>query len=101
MQNNAIFNHRNVIDQSGHKVGTVSDVVADPTTLEPRWLVVDAGLMRSSHYVPVSGAEHTPTGEIMVPFDKSTVRQAVKAHGSHVPSNVDEQDLGAHYHLVD
>lgn len=100
MLDNALFNHRVVIDPDGHKVGTVSDVVSDAETLEPRWLVVDTGLMRSSHYVPVRGAQHVPTGEILVPFDKTTVQHAVKAHGSHVLSPDEEIDLAEHYSLT-
>lgn len=99
MQDNAVFNHRVVIDSNGHKVGTVSDVVSDAATLEPRWLVVDIGLLRSSHYVPVICAQHVPSGEIVVPFDKATVQHAVKAHGSHVLSSDEESDLAEHYHL--
>ena len=97
MQDTAVFNHRVVIDPTGHKVGTVSDVVSDAATLQPRWLVVDTGLLRTSHYVPVTGAEHTPDGSIQVPFDKATVQNAVKAHGSHVLSSSDESDLADYY----
>jgi sporulation protein YlmC with PRC-barrel domain len=100
MQDNAVFNHRTVIDPAGHKVGTVSDVVSDAATLEPRWLIVDTGLLRTSHYVPVTGAEHTPDGDIQVPFDKATVLHAVKAHGSHVLSTNAEADLQQYYGLT-
>lgn len=100
MIDNAVFNHRVVIDPKGHKVGTVSDVVSDAVTLEPRWLVVDTGLLRSSHYVPVTGAQHSQSGEIVVPFDKETVTHATKAHGSHVLSSTEEHDLAEHYHLA-
>ena len=100
MQDTAVFNHRVVIDSAGHKVGTVSDVVSDAATLQPRWLVVDTGLLRTSHYVPVTGAQHTSDGEIQVPFDKATVQHAVKAHGSHVLSSTEEIDLADHYGLA-
>ncbi|MCU1365719.1 MAG: hypothetical protein JWL72_1537 [Ilumatobacteraceae bacterium] len=99
MQDTAVFRHRTVIDPTGHKVGTVSDVVSDPTTLEPRWLVVDTGLLRSSHYVPVIATERTSTGELSVPFDKGTVMAATKAHGSHVLTSQEEAELGDHYNL--
>ncbi|MCU1392570.1 MAG: hypothetical protein JWM34_998 [Ilumatobacteraceae bacterium] len=97
MLDNAVFNHRVVIDSAGHKVGTVSDVVPDPETLQARWLVVDTGITRTSHYMPVVGAEPTPTGEIQVPFDKSLVTHAIKATGAHVLSEADQQDLAEYY----
>lgn len=96
---NVTFTHCTVIDPTGHKVGTVSDVVPDAITLEPRWLVVDVGVLHSGHYVPVNGASITQDGEVLVPFDKDTVHRAPKAHGSHVLSLVDEGELASHYGL--
>ena len=100
MNDSPTFTHSTVIDASGHKVGTVTDVVSDAETLEPRWLVVDVGLLRTSHYMPVTGTRVGPDGEIVVPFDKATVQSAPKAHGSHVLSTADEGDLYAHYGLA-
>lgn len=99
MKDSPTFTHCAVIDATGHKVGTVTDVVSDADTLEPRWLVVDVGLLRTSHYMPVSGSRVGPDGEILVPFDKAKVQSALKAHGSHVLSQADEGDLYAHYGL--
>lgn len=99
MHDTAVFRHRTVIDPAGHKVGVVSDVVPDPTTLEPRWLVVDTGLLRTSHYVPVVATERTATGELAVPFHKETVLSATKAHGSHVLTSQEEAELDDHYNI--
>jgi sporulation protein YlmC with PRC-barrel domain len=93
------FNHCIVMDPSGHKVGTVSDVVSDATTLEPRWLVVDTGLLRASHYVPVNGSVRTEEGEIVVPFSKDTVHNSAKAQGDHVLTTSEEGALAQHYGL--
>jgi sporulation protein YlmC with PRC-barrel domain len=99
MHDSPTFTHCTVIDATGHKVGTVSDVVSDPETLEPRWLVVDVGLLHTGHYMPVAGSRISPEGELLVPFEKDTVQRAPKAHGSHVLSSADEGDLYEHYGL--
>jgi sporulation protein YlmC with PRC-barrel domain len=99
MQTSSTFNRHTVLDTAGHKVGTVSDVVSDATTLEPRWLVVDTGLLRTSHYVPITGISHTNEGELVVPFTKETVSHAPKANGSHVLSETEETELATHYGL--
>lgn len=99
MESSTSFNHCVVMDPAGQKVGTVSDVVSDAATLEPRWLVVDTGLLRASHYVPITGIVRTEEGEIVVPFSKETVQQSVKAHGDHVLTTSEEGELAAHYGL--
>ena len=100
MYDSRTYTHCTVVDATGHKVGTVSDVVPDADTLEPRWLVVDVGLLRTGHYMPVSGTRLGPDGEILAPFDKATVQGALKANGIHVLSSADEGDLVAHYRLA-
>jgi sporulation protein YlmC with PRC-barrel domain len=99
MESNTSFNHCVVMDPDGHKVGTVSDVVSDAATLEPRWLVVDTGMLRASHYVPITGIVRTDEGEIVVPFSKETVQQSAKAHGDHVLTTSEEGELAAYYGL--
>jgi sporulation protein YlmC with PRC-barrel domain len=98
-ESNTSFNHCIVMDPAGHKVGTVSDVVSDATTLEPRWLVVDTGLLRASHYIPIAGLVRTEEGEIVVPFSKETVQQSAKAQGDHVLTTSEETELAHHYGL--
>ena len=88
-----------VVDTAGDHLGVVSDVLADPATLEPRWLVVDSGLLKSSHFVPVEGSSRGEDGHIVVPYDKDTIQSAVKATRDHVLSPEEERELADHYGL--
>ncbi len=94
------FDHREVIDEGGNKLGMVTDVVSDNVSLEPRWLVVDVGVLRTSHYVPVDGSFRTADGHVVVPFSKDQVKHAPKAHSTHVLSPEDERELQQYYDLV-
>ena len=102
MYNNAATNfaHMDVIDRGGHKVGTVSDVVSDAATLEPVWLVVDVGMMKSSHYLPAGVVHQTPDGNLVIPFDKDTVKSATKPNKDHVLTPEDDTELRRHYGLA-
>lgn len=89
-----------VIDDHGAKIGKVTDVISDDRTLEPRWMVVDLGMMRAAHYVPLEGAYHTENGQIVTPFHKDVVQDSPKVHGDHVLTPQDERDLMAYYGLA-
>ncbi len=54
-----------VFDDRGERIGQVTDVIYDPTndvigdpliSPTPSWLVVDPGVLRAAHYVPVAGS---------------------------------------------
>ncbi len=96
----AIYTHSDVVDDAGKKLGTITDVVSDPTSLEPRWLVVDVGVLKSSHYVPVAGSFRTTDGRIVVPFTKESVKKAPKAHGAHVLTLEDDREMLEYYGLL-
>jgi len=97
---NITFTQAAVIDSEGNKVGVVSDVVSDNRTLEPRWLVVDIGVLRTSHYVPAEGAYKTPDGEVVVPFTKAAVKESPRVHRNHVIAPDDERELYEYYGLT-
>jgi hypothetical protein len=94
------FNDCVVIDPNGDKVGTVKDVVSDNITLEPRWLVVDMGALKPSHYIPVAGVTHVADDQLAVRYTKETVKTAAKAHRAHVLSPEDDRELMEHYGLT-
>ena len=50
---------RDVLDRSGEKVGTVTDVIAEPTTLDPEWVVVRMGRLAGEHLVPIEAIDLT------------------------------------------
>ena len=63
----------------------------------PEYFLVDPGIFRSSHYVPVQGSHATAHGEVVVPWDKFWFKQAPKASGQHLLSTLDRHMLEVHY----
>jgi sporulation protein YlmC with PRC-barrel domain len=86
-----------VLDERGLHLGHVTEVVYSPQDAHPEYLVVDPGLMRPAHYVPVAGSYHTATGQIVVPWDKHWVKTATKAVGGHALGSDARADLAHHY----
>jgi sporulation protein YlmC with PRC-barrel domain len=86
-----------VLDEHGLHIGTVTDLVDSPQDGHAEFLVVDPGLLRPAHYVPVAGSYHTSDGRVVVPWDKHWVKTAPRATGDHVPTQRDQQELLRHY----
>lgn len=95
------YTNLDVIDRDGHKVGTVSDVVSDVATLDPIWLVVDVGVLKSSHYLPAALVQQNDEGQLMIPFDKETVKTATKPNKGHVLGAEEDRELREHYGMSD
>lgn len=93
------FNHHPVIDPHGKKVGTVVDLISDRHTLEPQWLVVDPGVLRAAHYVPVEGAYHSAAGDVVIPFERSIVMRAPRATRDHVVTSDIEREIIEYYNM--
>jgi len=88
-----------VIDPDQRLIGTIDDIVYDDDG-EPIWAVVELGLMRSAHYLPVAAGYLTDGGDFVVPYDKRTVKAAPKARRDHVLDRQVEAALIAHYELA-
>lgn len=86
-----------VLDEAGHEIGKVSDVIYEDTT--PKWLVVDVGLLGVSHYAPAALTFQTEEGDVVASFTKDTVKSAPKAHRNHIVSRETESQLQDHYAL--
>jgi len=84
-----------VVDSTHRLIGTITDVVSENG--KPRWAVVDLGLLRSLHYLPVASGRMTASGEFVVPFDKRTVRTAPEADRTHRVSPSTRERLMRHY----
>jgi hypothetical protein len=84
------------IDADGEKVGTITDVVFDRFG-EPRWGVVDPGMLRRAHYVPLDGAYETEDGRVVLPVGRDSVKTAPAAGREHVITADLEAELVAHY----
>lgn len=88
-----------VVDPDHRLIGTISDVLYDQQG-EPEWAVVDLGLLRSAHYLPVVAGHLVESGEFVVPFDKRLVKGAPKADRRHSLDSVTEGELVRHYELL-
>ena len=97
-QQRAGYRGHDVVDPSHRLIGTISDVVYDDVG-EPRWAVVDLGLLRSSHYIPVAAGYMSQNGEFVVPYDKKVVKSAPKADRSHVIDPGTSRALERHYEM--
>lgn len=97
------YTGHHVLDEHGNDIGRVVDVIyTDPTTsddgsMTPNWLVVDPGLLRAAHYVPIDGSYVTGTGQVVVPWEKRWVKSAPKANGDHLLTDSQIAELEQHY----
>jgi hypothetical protein len=94
-----------VLDENSQHVGKVTDVIYDDPaavagSAEPTWLVVDPGLLRAPHYVPVAGSYRAEDGAIVVPWNKEWIKSATKASGDHVLTAAEREELEQHYAAV-
>jgi uncharacterized protein (TIGR02271 family) len=88
---------RKVVDPGGDKVGTISGVYADDETGEPEWLAVSTGLFGTKvSFVPIEGARGSGD-DVVVGFDKATVKDAPNAEADGHLSVEEERALYAHY----
>ena len=88
------------IDQRGGKIGKVTDILADDQTGQPMWVIVNTGLVRSEHYVPLVDAYETDEGRIVLAFDKDTIKHSPKAGREHVLMRSTEEELRQYYGLA-
>jgi sporulation protein YlmC with PRC-barrel domain len=88
-----------MVDDAGHKVGKVTDVVSRPDTLEAEWLVVKTSMFGRTRLVPLAAAfEEGNTAHI--PFSREEV---LAAPVPEVPTSLavfERQALLEHYHLA-
>lgn len=88
-----------VVDPSRRLIGTISNVVHDGDG-RPEWAVVDLGLLRSAHYLPIAAGYMSEAGEFVVPYDKQIVKTAPKADRSHSVDRRTLHELHRHYELI-
>jgi len=100
------YTGHHVLDERGDDIGRVVDVIyTDPDTSDdgsmiPHWLVVNPGLLRASHYVPIEGSYISDDGAVVIPWDKRRVKSAPKATGEHLLSHFQISELERHYALT-
>ena len=81
---------------SGDKIGSIGQIYVDDSTGEPSWVTVRTGLFgMSESFVPLEGA--TDNGkDIMVNYDKDTVKDAPRIDADRDLSPDEEETLSAH-----
>ena len=90
-----VLGHRMVSEQ-GTVIGRVNDVLIDQTASDDAWAVVSTGFMRSEHFVPLTSAYIADDGDVVVPYDKSTIKRAPRA-AEHVLTTPVRKELAAYY----
>ena len=104
---NREFVGHTVVDEHDHEVGTVVDVAYDDgmgqagsTSEHPAWLVVDPGLFRAEHWVPVTGTYRSAADDIVIPWDRELVKHSPKASNDHLMTPELAHDLALHYEIA-
>jgi uncharacterized protein (TIGR02271 family) len=84
-------------DRDGDKIGTVEEIYLDTDSGAPEWALVSSGLFGGkSTFVPVAEATEAD-GDLRVPFDKATVKDAPKVDPHGQLSRSEEAELYRHY----
>ncbi|HSJ91781.1 MAG TPA: hypothetical protein VK917_06915 [Ilumatobacter sp.] len=96
-----------VVDEHDQEIGTVVDVTYDDASgtagslsESPSWLVVDPGLFKAAHWVPVAGTYRSASGNIVVPWDRELVKHSPKAADDHRMTPELERELSEHYEVA-
>ncbi len=88
----------NVIDNDGHKIGSIGQVYLDDQSAQPEWVTVKTGLfVGGESFVPLRGAEVTGD-DLRVPYSKDKVKDAPRIEDaeSHL-SETEEAELYSYY----
>jgi uncharacterized protein (TIGR02271 family) len=84
-------------DRDGDKLGTVEEIYLDADSGQPEWALVSTGLFGGkSTFVPIGEATEAD-GDLRVPFDKATVKDAPKMDPDGELSRREEAELYRHY----
>ena len=85
---------------SGDKIGSIGQIYVDESTGEPSWVTLRTGFFgMSESFVPLEGA--TDNGkDIMVNYDKDTVKDAPRIDADRQLSPDEEETLYAHYGMT-
>ncbi len=87
----------NVLDNDGDKIGNIGQVYLDDTTGEPSWVTVKTGLFGTSEsFVPLDNAR-VNGNDIVVAFEKETVKGAPRIDADNNLSPEEEDNLYTYY----
>jgi sporulation protein YlmC with PRC-barrel domain len=86
-----------VVSASGEKIGSVGQIYLDDQTGEPSFVTANTGLFgMSQSFVPLRGAR-VENGNVVVDFDKTTVKDAPRIDDDGSLSPSEEDQLYAYY----
>jgi uncharacterized protein (TIGR02271 family) len=89
----------NVIDSDGDKIGGVGQIYLDDQTGDPSWVTATTGLFGTSEsFVPLTGASVSGS-DIVVRYDKATVKDAPRVDADGHLSPEEEDALYTYYRL--
>ncbi len=87
----------NVLSASGEKIGSVGQFYVDDQTGEPTFVTAHTGLFgSSSSFVPLRGAR-ADQGDVIVAFDKTTVKDSPRIDDDGALAPAEEDELYAYY----
>ncbi len=90
---------RKMVDSSGEKVGKIEEIFVDNDTDQPEWALVNTGLFgTAATFVPLAQADERGE-DVVVPFDKATVKDAPTLERDRELSRDDEAELYRYYDL--
>ena len=91
---------RKVLDERLASVGTVTDVIYDSEqAMEPRWAIVKTGMFGGEHPAPLEGSYIADSGDLVVPFDRATIKNAPKVPHDHVLTRREEDEIAEYYDI--
>ena len=89
----------NVVDTTGDKIGGIGQIYLDDQTGEPTFVTANTGLFGTSQsFVPLQGAS-VRDGDIVVGYDKATVKDAPRIDDDGSLSPAEEDQLYTYYGL--
>jgi len=92
------FTGKTAIDPQGDKVGTVYDIYLDQDSNQPEWLALSTGMFGTKiSFVPISGVRFDNDNNVVIAYDKATVKDAPRVEADGQLSEQEERELYAHY----
>ena len=90
---------RTLFGRDGGEIGVITDVIADPSTLEPEWVAVRTGRLRREHLVPLAAVEQHG-GTLVVPFEREAVKHAPSMKTHVAPTGSERISLYQHFGIT-
>jgi PRC-barrel domain len=91
------FRGEDLSDRAGEKVGRIEEIYLDADSGEPEWALIHTGLFGSKRtFVPLAGATEND-GQLRVPLEKSTVKDAPQVEPNGQLTKPEEAKLYRHY----